>query len=151
MQCHAGSGFTCRDTLVAACATGLPAVEGVRAPVTPGVLHQSSTGCARALRSGVLSRTCGLTNRPSRITKKVIAMTATGQRRQRSWRVMAAMRRAAGTLRYANDELLRANEAIFRPVGAPPPSPPAGASVSSATTVTGSAGAAAREDTGRAA
>ena len=32
---------------------------------------------------------------------------------------MTALRRAIGTLRYVNDELTRANEAIFRPVGAP--------------------------------
>jgi hypothetical protein len=32
---------------------------------------------------------------------------------------MTALRRAIGTLRYVNDELTRANEAIFRPIGAP--------------------------------
>lgn len=32
---------------------------------------------------------------------------------------MTALRRAIGALRYVNDELMRANEAIFRPVGAP--------------------------------
>jgi hypothetical protein len=32
---------------------------------------------------------------------------------------MTALRRAIGTLRYLNDELTRANEALFRPVGAP--------------------------------
>jgi hypothetical protein len=46
---------------------------------------------------------------------------------------MAAMHRTARTLRYVNDELMRANEAIFRPAGAPPPGPPAGSSASSAT------------------
>jgi hypothetical protein len=50
-------------------------------------------------------------------------MTAT-QQHQRSWRLMAAMRRTTRTLRYVNDELVRANEAIFRPAGAPPPRPP---------------------------
>ncbi len=35
----------------------------------PGVLHQSSTGRTFALRNGAVSRTCGLINRPSRITK----------------------------------------------------------------------------------
>src|SRR5215475_12221155 len=53
--------------------------------------------------------------------EEVIAMTATQQRHQRSWRLMAALHRTARTLRYVNDELMRANEAIFRPVGAPPP------------------------------
>jgi len=46
---------------------------------------------------------------------------------------MAAMHRTARTLRYVNDELIRANEAIFRPVGAPPPGLPVGTSASSAT------------------
>jgi hypothetical protein len=32
---------------------------------------------------------------------------------------ITALRRAIGTLRYVNDELTRANEALFRPVGAP--------------------------------
>lgn len=32
---------------------------------------------------------------------------------------MTALRRAIGTLRYVNDELMRANEALFRPIGAP--------------------------------
>jgi hypothetical protein len=75
-------------------------------------------------------------------------MTATPPRRQRSWRVMAAMRRAAGTLRYVNDELMRANEAIFRPAGAPPTTP-AGTSDASATIVTGNAETAATEHAGR--
>jgi hypothetical protein len=56
-------------------------------------------------------------------------MTATQQRHRRSWRLTAAMRRTARTLRYVNDELVRANEAIFRPAGAPPPSSVSGASV----------------------
>lgn len=82
--------------------------------------------------------------------EEVIAMTATQQRHQRSWRLMAAMHRTARTLRYVNDELVRANEAIFRPAGAPPPSPTVGTSASSATSVTGDA-AAATCHTGRAA
>ena len=60
-------------------------------------------------------------------------MTAAG-RRQGSWRAMTAMRRAIAALRYVNDELTRANEAIFRPVGAPRPRPHAGASTSSTAT-----------------
>ena len=59
------------------------------------------------------------------------------------------MHRTARTLRYVNDELVRANEAIFRPAGAPPPGPPVGTSAS-ATSVTGGA-AAATDHTGRAA
>jgi hypothetical protein len=61
------------------------------------------------------------------------------------------MRRAARTLRYVNDELARANEAIFRPVGAPPPGPPAGTSASSGTSVGGNAEAAAKKHAGQAA
>jgi hypothetical protein len=72
-------------------------------------------------------------------------MTAT---RQRSWRLMAAMHRTARTLRYVNDELMRANEAIFRPVGAPPPGPSAGTSASSASSASSDA-AAATGHTGR--
>ncbi|HEY2690765.1 MAG TPA: hypothetical protein VGJ50_20155 [Streptosporangiaceae bacterium] len=34
-------------------------------------------------------------------------------------RARSAMQRAVRTLRYVNQELLRANEAIFRPVGPP--------------------------------
>ena len=78
-------------------------------------------------------------------------MAATQQRRQRSWRPAAAMRRTVGTLRYLNDELVRANEAIFRPAGAAPSSPPAGTSASGATVATSSAEAAATEHAGRAA
>jgi len=68
------------------------------------------------------------------------------------------MRRVVGILRDVNDELVRANEAIFRPAGAPrpgspagTPSPPAGTPASSATIVTGNARAASAEHTGRAA
>jgi hypothetical protein len=69
-------------------------------------------------------------------------MTATQQRHQHSWRLMAAMRRTARTLRYVNDELVRANEAIFRPIGTAPPSHSAGTAASSATSVSGNAGVA---------
>jgi hypothetical protein len=62
---------------------------------------------------------------------------------------MAAMRRTARTLRYVNDELVRANEAIFRPIGAAPPSPPVGTAASSAASVSGNAGAAATAHTSR--
>ena len=78
-------------------------------------------------------------------------MTTTQQPHQHSWRLMAAMRRTARALRYVNDELVRANEAIFRPAGAPPPSPSAGTSAGSTTSVSGNAEAAATEHNGRAA
>ena len=76
-------------------------------------------------------------------------MTATQQRHQRSWRLIAALHRTARALRYVNDELVRANEAIFRPAGALPPSPSAGTSASSATSVSGNAEAAATGHNGR--
>jgi hypothetical protein len=123
----------------------------------PSVLHRSSTDCTPALRSDVLSRTGGLDQQAVLHNEEVIAMTATQQRRQRSGRVMAALRRTVGTLRYVNDELVRANEAIFRPAGAPPPSGsataqrPGGTSSGSATIATGNAKPAATEHTGRAA
>ena len=75
-------------------------------------------------------------------------MTATQQQHRHSWRLMAAMSRTARTLRYVNDELVRANEAIFRPAGASPPRPPAGTSASG---VSGSADAAAAGHAGQAA
>ena len=76
-------------------------------------------------------------------------MTATQQRHQRSWRLVAALHRTARALRYVNDELVRANEAIFRPPGAPPPSPSAGTSASSVTSVGGKAEAEATGQNGR--
>jgi hypothetical protein len=47
-------------------------------------------------------------------------MTATQRPRRPgpAW-ARTALRRAISTIRYANDELMRANEAIFRPAGAP--------------------------------
>ena len=75
-------------------------------------------------------------------------MTATQQWHQRSWRLMAAMRRTARTLRYVNDELVRANEAIFRPAGASSPSPSAG-TASGATSVSGNSVAATAAHTTR--
>ena len=75
-------------------------------------------------------------------------MTAARHRRKRSWQATTAMRRVVGILRDVNDELVRANEAIFRPAGAPPPRLPAGTSASS---VSGSADAAATGHAGQAA
>jgi hypothetical protein len=60
-------------------------------------------------------------------------MTAAA-RRQGSWRATAGIRRAIGALRYVNDELMRAHEAISRPVGASLPRPQAGASTTPTTT-----------------
>ncbi len=55
----------------------------------------------------------------------------------RAW-AATALRRAIGALRFTNDELLRANEAIFRPAGAPWPGGPGAAA---RTTPPASAGA----------
>lgn len=56
-------------------------------------------------------------------------MTATRrQRRQRSGWAMTAMRRMIGTLRYVNDELVRASEAMIRSARAPQPRPQASTS-----------------------
>jgi hypothetical protein len=54
---------------------------------------------------------------------------------------MTALRRAIGTLRYVNDELTRANEAIFRPVGAPRAGHPGRATRPATAANTGSGGA----------
>ena len=51
-------------------------------------------------------------------------MTAPPRRRDPSSWAMTAIRRMIGTLRYANEELLRAHEAIARPAGLPRPGPP---------------------------
>jgi hypothetical protein len=59
-------------------------------------------------------------------------MTAAA-RRQGSWRATTALRRTIGALRYVNDELMRAHEAISRPASAPPPRPQAGASATPTT------------------
>jgi hypothetical protein len=96
-------------------------------------LHQFSTGRTPVLRTGGLSMEKRLDTQAVPHHREVIAMTA-ASRRQGSWRAMTAMRRAIGALRYVNDELTRANEAIFRPVGAARPRPHAGASTSATAT-----------------
>jgi hypothetical protein len=45
-------------------------------------------------------------------------MTATLRQRDRSTWAMTAIRRMIGTLRYVNEELVRAHEAMARPSGA---------------------------------
>jgi len=64
--------------------------------------------------------------------REVITMTA-ASRRPGSWKAVTAMRRAIGAIRYVNAELMRANEAIFRPAGAARPRPQAGVSTSATT------------------
>ena len=53
--------------------------------------------------------------------KEVTAMTAT--HRPRPGRMMSGPRRAIRALRYVNDELTRASEAIIRSARAPQPRP----------------------------
>jgi hypothetical protein len=54
-------------------------------------------------------------------------MTATQRPRPgRAW-AATALRRAIGALQFTNDELRRANEAIFRPAGVPRPGGPGAA------------------------
>lgn len=59
----------------------------------------------------------GLPSGPSRSRKEVTSMTATHHPRARQVRTIP--RRAIRALRYVNDELMRAHEAIIRPARAP--------------------------------
>jgi hypothetical protein len=69
-------------------------------------------------------------------------MTATQRPRPgRTW-AATALRRAIGALRFANDELLRANEAMFRPAGAPRDSGPGAATRATPPATAGAPGAA---------
>jgi hypothetical protein len=93
--------------------TGPEPVKVARGGGSPPGLHRSHTAPSqmRAIQE----------TRPDRqaasLPQGVIVMTST-PRQGPGW-AMTALRRAIGTLRYLNDELTRANEALFRPVGAP--------------------------------
>ena len=64
------------------------------------------------------------TSRLPRSTKEVIAMTVTRRpRRRRPGWAMTAPRRAIRALRYVNEELVRASEAMIRFARAPQPRP----------------------------
>ena len=82
----------------------------------PGRRHP---GGVRAASPGTdsLAASSGVASGPSRPTKEVTAMTAT--RRPRPGRVMTVPRRVIRALRHANNELLRASEAIIRSARAP--------------------------------
>jgi hypothetical protein len=69
------------------------------------------------------SRSHGLASRPSATTKEVTATTAA--RSARPDQAMTAPRRAIRALRYVNDELMRASEAIIRSARVPRPRPQA--------------------------
>jgi hypothetical protein len=58
---------------------------------------------------------------PSRTAKEVTAMTAT--HRPRPGRIMTGTRRVIHALRYVDDELMRASEAIIRSARVPQPRP----------------------------
>jgi len=69
-------------------------------------------------------------------------MTATQRPRpDRAW-AATALRRAIGALQFANEELLRANEAMFRPAGAPRASGPGAATRTTPPATAGADGAA---------
>jgi hypothetical protein len=82
----------------------------------PGRRDAGGTGVASPV-AGRPSRRSSLASRPSRTAKEVTAMTATHRPRLR--RVMTVPRRVLRALRYANDELTRASEAIIRSARAP--------------------------------
>ena len=67
------------------------------------------------------SRVRGLASRSSGTTKEVTATTAA--RSVRPGQAMTAPRRPIRVLRYVNDELMRASEAIIRSARAPRPRP----------------------------
>jgi hypothetical protein len=69
------------------------------------------------------SRSHDLASRSSGTTKEVTAPTAA--RSARPGQAMTAPRRAIRALRYVNDELMRASEAIIRSARAPRPRPQA--------------------------
>ena len=87
-----------------------------RRPAQPGGRDPGDT--ATSPPTGRPSRTSSLASRPSHAVKEVTAMTAA--RHPRTGPVMTA-RRAFRTLRYVNDELTRAGEAVIRSARAPRP------------------------------
>ena len=66
-------------------------------------------------------------------------MTAPPRQRDHSNWARTAIRRMIGALRYANEELLHAHEAMARPVGASRPGPRAAATGTSASAPAGGA------------
>lgn len=87
--------------------------------------YDDSSGNGRSEpHAGGPSRRQNQTSRLPRSTNEVIAMTATRRpRRRRPGWAMTALRRAIRTLRYVNDELVCASEAIIRSARAPQPRP----------------------------
>ena len=85
----------------------------------PGRLDAGGTGASSA--AGSKSRRTDLASAPPRTVREVTAMTAT--RRPRTGQVVTISHRVLGALRHANDELMRASEAIIRSARAPQPHP----------------------------
>jgi hypothetical protein len=72
--------------------------------------------------AGRASHRHNLASTPPRTTKEVTAMAAT--HRPRPGRMVSGPRRVSRALRYVNDELTRASEAIIRSARVPPPGRP---------------------------
>ena len=91
-----------------------------RRPTAPDHDDPGDTRTSQVRTSGP-SRGNGPASGQPRTTDEMITMTAT--QRPRSGRAMTVLRRVIGTLRYVNDELTRASEAIIRSARAPQPGP----------------------------
>ena len=82
--------------------------------------HRNPGGTQMPLRAvGSASHRRNLASTPPRTMKEVTAMTAT--HRPRTGRMMTGPRRMIHAVRYVNDELMRASEAIIRSARAPQP------------------------------
>lgn len=88
----------------------------------PGRLDAGGTRSSPPVADGS-SRRSGLASKPSRTVKEVTAVTAT--RRPRAGQVTTVLRRVLRALRLANDEMMRASEAMIRSARAPQPRPQA--------------------------
>lgn len=92
----------------------------------PAELEHDDSGGAQASQPGAgePSRGQNQAARLPRTTNEVIAMTVTRRpRRQRPGWTMTTLRRAIRALRYVNEELVRASEAMIRSARAPQPRP----------------------------
>lgn len=86
--------------------------------------HDDSSGAQASQPSaGGPSRRQNQASRLPRTTNEVIAMTVTRRPRRRPGWAMTAPRRAIRALRYVNEELVRASEAMIRSARAPQPRP----------------------------
>ena len=90
-------------------------------PAKPDHDHSGGNGTPR-LRAGGSAAGDVLVSSKARAAEEVNTRTATQP--PRSGPMMTALRRAIGAVRYVNDELLRAGEAIIRSARAPQPDRP---------------------------